>query len=119
MSKEVHLRQPELVKKPEVEPGKVVDALHPVRGIGVAKARVGGRVDGMALGHGGYPSAPSSVASGAVAHEQGIARPANESMHLDSADADCLFAMHDRHNLLLSDARSASPMGATPPSRAG
>src|SRR5712692_10255723 len=59
----------------------------------------------MALGHGGYPSSPSSVAASAVEHEQGIARPADESMHFDSADADRLLARHDRHNLLLSRAR--------------
>ena len=107
MPKQVHPRQPERVEKPQIEPGEVVDALHPVRGVGLAKARVGGRVDGVALGHRGHPSPPASVASGAVKDEQGIACPADERVHFDSADPDRLLARHHRHSVLLSRARRA------------
>src|SRR3989442_8575484 len=89
-----HVRpaEPGGVDEPEIEPGEVVDALHPV---GVARAAEAGMrrsPDREVLGNLLHPACPSPVAAGAVEHEQGIAPPTDPRVDVDAADRDRLLA---------------------------
>src|SRR5207245_10754007 len=84
-------------------------------GGGLANARVGGRLRAVVLGLRGPPSPPASVPSGAVKAEQGIACPADERVHFDSADPDRLLARNHRHDALLFTRSTRSPSPAESP----
>src|SRR2546422_4339236 len=88
---EMRSAEPGGVDEPEVEPGEVVDAVHPVGVAGAPEARVRGRPHREALGDLRQPPGPATVAAGAVEHQQGIALPANPCVHADAADGDRLL----------------------------
>src|SRR5262249_62321507 len=57
-------------EEPEMEPGRVVDAAHPVGVGGAPEPRVRRRPHGEALGNLIEPARPAAVTAGAVEHQQ-------------------------------------------------
>src|SRR5439155_3743750 len=84
--------EPGGVDEPEMEPGEVIDAVHPVGVAGAPEARMRGRPHCEALGHLREPPGPPTVAAGAVEHQQWVALPADPGVHADTADRDGLLS---------------------------
>src|SRR3989442_11581710 len=92
VAQEMRPAEPGGVDEPEMEPGEVVDAVHPVGVAGAPEARMRGRPHREALGHLREPPGPPTVAAGAVEHQQRVALPADPGVHADTADRDGLLS---------------------------
>src|SRR4030095_6988013 len=77
--------------EPEVEPGEVVDTVHPFGVAGAPEARVRGCPHCEALRYLCKPAGPATIAAGAVEHQQGLALPTDPGMHAHATDRDRLL----------------------------
>src|SRR5262245_22543897 len=77
--------------EPEMEPGEVVDGVHPVGVVRAPESRVRRSPHREALGNLIEPARPAAVTAGAVEDQQGSALPADPRVDAGAADGDRLL----------------------------